>query len=135
MISISHSPPRSGFDWKRVNFLCRDLYNVVFWIFYENGGNALMFSLLQDSVYTEPRPSLLLVLPCQRGGRGCTRSWEQTQPGQQTQTGQRDLSHNMVSCSAIKVGVKKEEGEDVPSRHVMSPAFLEVTENMPADGK
>lgn len=64
--------------------------------------------------------------------------------GQLTQTYQRDTPYNMTSCSAIKAGVTKEEGQDVwtdviclPKKllHVTSPAFLEVAEHLSAEGK
>lgn len=49
----------------------------------------------------------------------------------------------MVSCSVIKSGEKEEEGyvqsdgicpPEIPLQ-VLSPAFLDVAENLPADGK
>lgn len=53
----------------------------------------------------------------------------------------RDIPYHMVSCSSVKSGVKSGRGRDVWSDgiclplFVMSPAFLEVTEHLPADGK
>lgn len=56
----------SGFSWDRVNFLCRGLYDVMFWILDENKGDSTqMFLLLPSGTYTEPRMFLLLMLPCQ----------------------------------------------------------------------
>lgn len=53
-----------------------------FWIFDENKGDSTqMFLLLPSGTYAEPRIFLLLMLPCQRAGWGCTKSWERTQPG------------------------------------------------------
>lgn len=66
-----------------------------------------MFQLLQSSTHTEPRTFLLLVLPCQPAGWGCTRSREGTQPGKGTHTDQRDVPCHVVSCSAIKVGGRR----------------------------
>jgi len=43
-------------------------------------------------------------MPCQRAGCRCTRSWEGTQPGQLTQTGQSDIPCHVTSCSAYKLG-------------------------------
>lgn len=49
----------------------------------------------------------------------------------------------MVSCSAVKVGVKREKGEEVQSDDiclpkkllgVMSPDYLGVAEHLPAHG-
>lgn len=61
-----------------------------------------------------------------------------------TPVDQRDIPYHVVSCSSIKYGVNKEEGWDVWSNGVcipkkplrlMSPAFLEVAEHLPANGK
>ena len=57
-----------------------------------------MFSLLLSRAYTESRPFLLLTPPRQRGGWGCTRSWEGTQPGQLTPTDKRHIPDHRTSC-------------------------------------
>jgi len=38
-----------------------------------------------------------------------TGSWEGTQLGQQTQTGQRDIPYHMTSCSAYKGGRRRKK--------------------------
>ena len=50
----------------------------------------------------------LLVLPCQRGGWGCTRNWEGTQARQLAQAAQRDVPFHVALCWTIIWG--KEEG-------------------------
>ncbi|XP_066835986.1 DNA-directed RNA polymerase II subunit RPB11-a isoform X2 [Anser cygnoides] len=50
---------------------------------------SLLEERFRSSVYTRPRTFRLLALSCQRAGWGCSRSWEGTDPGQLTQTGQR----------------------------------------------
>ena len=89
--------PCAGFGWDRVNFLHSSSYGAVFWICAGNSAdNTGMFSLLLSSAYTESRPFLLLTPPHQRGGWGCTRSWEGTQRGQLTPTDQRDIPYHMT---------------------------------------
>jgi len=45
-----------SFGWDRVNFICRGLYNAVFWIFDENNDDStLVFQLLLSSAHKEPR--------------------------------------------------------------------------------
>lgn len=61
-----------------------------------------MFLLLLSKAYTEPRPFLLFALPWWQGSWGCKRGWEETQPGQVTQTDQRDIPDHMASCSGHK---------------------------------
>ena len=73
-------------------------------------------------------------------------NWEGTQPVQAAQADQRDILYPFVipsSLSARKAGVKKEEAEDIHSAGIclprklfcmMSPAFLEVAEHLPAYG-
>jgi len=65
-----------------------------------------MFELWLSSAHTESRPFQLLTLSHQWGGRGCTRSWEGTQPGQLTPPQQRDIPCRMASHSAYKLGGK-----------------------------
>jgi len=77
----------------------------MFWICAGNSvDNIGMFYLLLSSSYTESRPFLLLTPPHQRVGWGCTRTWEETRPGQLTQTDLRDIPHHMMPCSATKLG-------------------------------
>ena len=103
-----------------------------------------MFLLLLSSAYTESRPFLLLTPPHQRAGWGCTRSWEGTQLGQLTPTAQRDIPDHMTSCSAYKAGGRRGKAGTIgamafvfPSHRYAwwSPAFLEVAEHLPANGK
>jgi len=65
---------------------------------------------LLNSAHTASRPFLVLRLPHQRAGWGCTRSWEGTQLGQLTPAGQRYIPHHMTSCSAIKAGGRRRKG-------------------------
>lgn len=98
---------------------------------------------MQSSASTEPRPFQLPLLSFQRGGWGAPGAGG-AQPGQLTQTGQRDVPYHMATCSAIKAVVKEQEGGDngsdgvcLPKKslHVLSPAFLGVAEPLPANGK
>lgn len=80
------------FGWDRVDSLCRDSYDAIFWHYDENSGdNTPVFWLLPSSAYTKSRTFLLLTLPCQQVSWGCTRSWEHTEPGHLTLIGQRDV--------------------------------------------
>lgn len=54
------------------------------------------------AVLTASSPFQLL---CQWGSWGYTRSWKGPQPGQLTQSDQRDVTFHIVSCSTIKCGV------------------------------
>ena len=103
-----------------------------------------MFLLLLSSAYTQSRPFLLLTPLHQQGGWRCTRSREGTQPGQLTPSDQRDIPYYMASCSAYKAGGRRRTGrlfglmEFVFSSNYYawwSPAFLEMAEHLPADGK
>jgi len=77
-------------------------------------------------------------------GWGCTTSWEGTWPGQLTPADQRDIPYHMMLCSVIKTVGKKEEGAKFrvtvfvfPSNcyKQRSPAFLEMAEHLPVNGK
>lgn len=66
-----------------------------------------------------------------------------TEPELLAQTGETDIPYCMVSCSAIKAGVKREKWENVQSDDiclpkkllgVMSPDYLGVAEHLPAQG-
>lgn len=48
--------------------------------------------------------------PFSKEAGGCTRSLEGTQPRQVTQTDKGNIAYHTISCSAINVGVKEEEG-------------------------
>lgn len=74
--------------------------------------------MLPSSACTEAKAFVFLVLHCQHGAGGCTRSWEGTKPAQLTRTDQRDVLYHMVSCSALKAAVKNEEGEHGQQWHV-----------------
>jgi len=103
-----------SFGWDRVNFICRGLYNAVFWIFDENNDDStLVFQLLLSSAHKEPR--ILSATPTALPTRSWawTRDKEGTQPGQLTPTDQRDGPYPMVSCSAITALQKKMRGEVV----------------------
>jgi len=69
-------PQCAGFGWDRVNYLPSSWYSTVFWIWNENN-------------VENP--------PCQKGGGGCTGSWEGTQAGQLTQIGKSDIPYHMTS--------------------------------------
>lgn len=44
------------------------------------------------------------LLPFQWGDLGCTKSWEETEPGQLAQSGHRDISYSVASCEIVKTG-------------------------------
>lgn len=44
-------------------------------------------------------------------GWECAGSWDGTQPGQLTQTDQRDIPYNVELCLAIRVGEKEAQGK------------------------
>jgi len=70
----------------------------VFWTWDEiNVDNILMFLF----VARQARTFQLLVLAWPAR---CLGSWEGTQPGQLTQTGQRDIPYRMTSRSVCKLG-------------------------------
>jgi len=117
----------------------------MFWICAENSvDNTGMFSLLLSCAYTASRPFLLLTPPHQQVSSGCTRSWEGTQLGQLTPTDENNIPYHTMSCSACKAG---ERGRKWGTFGVMaflfssshyawwSPAFLEMAEPLPANGK
>lgn len=88
----------------------------------------------RDKDFSAPRAAL----PTR--GRGCQAAGR----GQLTQTEERDVPYHTASWTAIKARGMKEEGMDfqrdgvcLPKKllHVMSPAFLEVAEHLPGDGK
>jgi len=79
------------------------------------------FLLLLSSAHTASRSFLLLTLPHQRVGWGCTRIWEGTQPGQLTAAGQTDMPYDMTSYSAIKCWGKKKQGWNVQSDGICLP--------------
>ena len=60
------------------------------------------FQLLLSNVYTKSRIFQLLMPSQQEGWRG-TRRWEGTQPGQLTQTGQRNIPYHVMSCPVYKL--------------------------------
>lgn len=64
---------------------------------------------------------LLLTLPHQQEGWGCTRSWERRQPGHLTQTDQKDIPCSMTLCSAIKAMKKEGEKGDTWSYSICLP--------------
>ena len=61
-------------------------------------------------------------LSCCPASRGCSRSWEGTEPGQLTHSAKRDVPRRLASCSSIKAGLKKQEGVGGTFR-VMAFAF------------
>jgi len=66
--------------------------------------------LLLSSAYTKSGTFQLVILPCQQGDWGCTGSWEGTQPGQLTPSGQRDIPYHIMSCSAYISGGEAGQG-------------------------
>ena len=72
------------------------IYNFHFLIGKEN-------KALQEQVLLWEVAELLSALP------GDTRSWEGTEPGQLTHTGQSDVPCHIASCFAIKAGGKKDK--------------------------
>ena len=148
--------PQSSLQWKR-----KKVVLVLAWIeliFFIVASMRLCFGFVLETVLiiqgcfrycwavlTQSRPFLLLTPPHQRVGWGCTRSWEGTQLGRLTPTDQRDIPYHMMSCSAYKAGRRRRKGGDtfgvmafvLPSncQAWWSPAFLEMAEHLPADGK
>lgn len=61
----------------------------------------ILYKLLR-MVHMEPKPFLLFLLPhWGRDGR-CLGGWEETQPGQMTQTGKRDVPGHVILCLVHK---------------------------------
>lgn len=68
---------------------------------------------------------------------------EGKEPGQQTKIDQRGVPYHVASCSTLKPGKEGEQGRFqsdhfcLPKRLLcaMSPAFLGIAEQPPADGK
>ena len=52
--------------------------------------------------------------------------WEETQPGQVTQTGHRYIPDHLTSCSVFQAGHKKEEGGDVWVMAFVYPSHCEA---------
>lgn len=75
---------------------------VLFWFSRQDGVNI---PVLLSSAFTVSRP-FLPALPPQRQGWRCTKSWERTQL---TPIEQRDISHHMTLCLAVKNQKKKVE--------------------------
>lgn len=70
----------------------------------------------------------------------CKRNWEETEPGQLTQTNQRDAPYLCVVVHSNKNGVNEDIGTDgiyfsKRSLDVISPACLAVMKILPANGK
>ena len=84
------------------------------------------------------------MLPCPASkGLGVHQELEGTQPGQLAQTDQRDIPHHVALCLAMTAGGKEEGGMlgvvafVFPRNHEVprSPAFQELAEHLPMDGK
>ena len=91
--------------------------------------------LVLGDVHTESRTSQVL-RPCQGEGWGVTGNWEGTQPGQLTQTSQRDIPYHGTSCWVYKLGERRKEGRDI--RHYgiwQSPDLLGMAGHLPTHGK
>lgn len=70
-----------------------------------------MLYLLLNCLCTEPRTFQFLMLSYQQWGWGCTRSWEGTDPGQLTQSGQSDIFHTIQHQAEVYVlGGTEESG-------------------------
>ena len=89
-----HRGDCAGLDWDGVNVVASSWHGALFWICAEHSVDKPgRFSLLLSCAYPVKAFSLL-TLPRQRGGWGCPRSWEGTQPGQRTPADQRDGPHH-----------------------------------------
>ncbi|XP_054669194.1 interleukin-1 receptor-like 1 isoform X4 [Grus americana] len=66
---------------------------------------------VKDVVAKQSRTFQLLILPCQREGRGHPRSWEGTRPGQLDPADQRDIPYHTASCSVYSWGLGWEAGQ------------------------
>lgn len=130
------------FGLDSVKFLYRSFYDAMFWICDENSvDNTEMYWLFLSSVCTMLRLFLLL-RPWV--GKGCTRDWERTQPGQLTSTDKRDISYHMMSRSVITSGERRSKERCSELCHLSFqvtvmldgvPAFLGKAEHPLADGK
>lgn len=81
----------TSLDCGKVNFLYSSWYGAVVLGCDQNGvDNSGVFLLLMSSTYTDPKAALLPTPP--------ERSWE----GQMTPADQRNIPHEMVSCSACR---------------------------------
>lgn len=110
----------------------------MFWICAENSVDNTGTHTGVDSAHTGSRTFLLH----QQVVWGYTRSWERTQLGQLTPTGQSNISYHMTMCSAYKAG---EEGRGAclewcyfvfPINHIIGwTAVLEMAKHLPANGK
>lgn len=97
----------AGFGWVKINFLTVAGMGLL-WICAENCvDNTDYFLLLQSSACTASWSFLFFILLYQQEGCGCTRMWEETQPGQVTPTDQRDIPCHMAPCSAYKTGGRR----------------------------
>lgn len=80
----------------------------------------------------------------QWAGRGCTRIWEATEPGQMTPSDLRDIPSHMTSCSAHRAGGQRRKAGKIwrdgvcfpkPPLHVMEPGCSGNGWTLPALGK
>lgn len=102
-------PPNSSLA--SVNFLHSSLYGAMFLICVEKSvDKTILLWVLLSSAYTESRPFLFLLQPCQRGGWGFTRRWEGKQLGHLTPT---DPTFHLMSCYKIKGILEEKSNIDV----------------------
>jgi len=87
-----------GFGWDIFNSLSGNWCSAVFWIWDKNNVATLTKFLI---VTRQSRISELLMVAWPAR---CTGSWEGTQLGKLTQTGERGILYHMMSCPVYKLG-------------------------------
>jgi len=106
---LLETPYCHGFDWDRLNFLHRGLYDAVFWIFDENSSdNTLMFCCCRV-VLIQSRISPLLILICSEEAEGVREAGRGQSQDSWPQLTKR-MSHTWDHAWQYKLGEKKEEG-------------------------
>lgn len=122
----------AGFSRSRVIFIIFIIYNTE------------MLLLLLSRGYREPRPFLLLILPCWQGSWRYLESWEERQPEQVTQTDKTDILDHITSCLVYKVEGRRRKGKTFAVMVFVllndcsmgwGPVLLEMAELFPAHWK
>lgn len=95
-------------------FFTWPLYGAIFWVCAEySDDNRGFFLLLLRGVYMGPRPFLLFVLLHWGRDWEYLGGWEETQPGQVTHTGPRDVPENVTSYPVYKLRERRWGMSDV----------------------
>lgn len=97
--------------WLAVSCLHSSWYGAAFWVSAgKSHGSTWLFLLFLSRACAELSSFLLPTPSHQRGGWGCTRSWEQTQLGELTPSDPRDIPHQTVSMLAHKAEGRRSVG-------------------------